>query len=72
MNCVEVVRIDYIFSVIRFNKPGVNARENITIFGYPCIYMFNVLTINLRVVEVLAAVLYTASELACSNVFGKD
>lgn len=72
MNCVEVARIDYIFSVRRFNKPGVNAQEKIILFGYPCIYMFNVLTINLRVVKVLAAILYAVSELACSNVFGKD
>lgn len=40
MNCVEVVHIDYIFSVRRFNKlEGVNEQEKITIFGYPCIYM---------------------------------
>lgn len=73
MNCVKVLRIDYIFSVIRFNKPeGLNAQEKITIFGYPYIYMFDVLTLNLRVGKVLAAILYAVSELACSNVFGKD
>lgn len=72
MNCVEVVRIDYIFSVRRFNKAeGVNAQEKITIFGYPCICMFNVLALNLRFGKVLAAILYAVSELARSNVFGK-
>lgn len=60
------------FSVRRFNKPGVKSQEKIIIFGYPCIYMFNVLTINPRVVKVLAAILYAVSELTCSNVFGKD
>lgn len=73
MNCVEVVRIDYIFSVRRFNKlEEVNAQEKITIFGYPCIHMFNVLKLNLKFGKVLAAILYAVSELACSNVFGKD
>lgn len=66
MNCVEVVRIDCIFSVRRLNKPeGVNAQEKITIFGYPCIYIFYVLTLNLRFGKVLAAILYAAYKLAC-------
>lgn len=73
MNCVEVVHIDYIFSVKRFKKlEGVNVQEKITIFGYPCIYVSNALTLNLMFGKVLAAILNAVSELACSNVFGKD